>query len=202
VIRLESCSSKPSITISDVIEYLYCPRFTYFMHCLSIPQREEKHFKVRKGREIHLVKEKTNIGYLRKRYNVIDKLLEVYMSSPKLGVRGIVDEVLFFDDGTAGPLDYKFAEYRNRMFRTHRYQSALYGLMIAESFNIPVERGYIVYTRSKNKIIELEYTDTDKTQASKIVENIFNIIQIGEYPEVNTNKRKCLNCTYRRICTQ
>jgi len=27
---LESCSSRGSITISDVIEYLYCPRFTYF----------------------------------------------------------------------------------------------------------------------------------------------------------------------------
>ncbi len=199
---MELCSSDCSITISDVIEYLYCPRFTYFMHCLAIPQREERHYKVRKGRELHSAKEKTNIGYLRKRYNVSDKLVEVYLRSPKLGVRGVVDEVLFFEDGTAGPLDYKFAEYHGKVFRTHRYQSVLYGLMISESFDIPVERGLIVYTRSKNKIVELEFTDRDRIQASKIVGNIFNIIQVGEYPDVRVNKRKCLNCTYRRICTQ
>jgi CRISPR-associated exonuclease Cas4 len=172
------------------------------MYCLAIPQREERHYKVRKGRELHSAKEKTNIGYLRKRYNVTDKLVEVYLSSPNQGVRGVVDEVLFFEDGTAGPLDYKFAKYRGRVFRTHRYQSALYGLMIAESFDIPVERGYIVYTRSKNKIIQLEFTNRDKKQASNIVDNIFNIILVGEFPEVRTNKRKCLSCTYRRICTQ
>jgi CRISPR-associated exonuclease Cas4 len=163
---------------------------------------EERHYKVRKGRELHSAKEKTNIGYLRKRYNVSDKVVEAYLSSPNLGVRGVVDEVLFFEDGTAGPLDYKFAKYRGRVFRTHRYQSALYGLMIADSFDISVRRGYVVYTRSKNKIVQLEFTDRDKIQVSKIIGNIFNIIQAGEYPDTHTNKRKCLNCTYRRICTQ
>jgi len=199
---LESCSSRGSITISDVIEYLYCPRFTYFMHCLAIPQREDRYYKVRKGREIHAAKEKNNIGYLRRRYSVLDKQVEMYMNSTKLGVRGIVDEVLFFEDGSAAPLDYKFAEYRGRVFRTHRYQSALYGMMIAEVFGVPVNRGFIVYTRSKNKIIEIEFKESDWRHAQKIVNNIFRIIQNGEYPDIRVNKRKCLNCTYRRICIQ
>ena len=199
---MELCSSRGSITISDVIEYLYCPRFTYFMHCLAIPQREERLYKVRKGREVHAAKETTNIGYLRRRYSVADKQVEVYMNSPKLGIRGVVDEVLFLEDGTAAPLDYKFAEYRGKMFRTHRYQSALYGMMISETFGVPVNRGYVVYTRSKDKIVEIKFTEKDWEQANKIVDNIFRIIQDGEYPDISTNKRKCLNCTYRRICTQ
>ena len=172
------------------------------MHCLAIPQQEERHYKVRKGREIHSAKEKTNIGYLRKRFSVVDKQVEVYMNSSKLGVRGVVDEVLFFEDGSAAPLDYKFAEYRERLFRTHRYQSALYGMMISEVFGVSVNRGYVVYTRSKDKIIEIEFKESDRIQAQKMVETIFHIIQEGEYPDVRVNKRKCLNCTYRRICIQ
>jgi len=199
---LESCFSKGSITISDVIEYLYCPRFTYYMHCLAIPQHEERLYKVRKGREIHAAKEKTNVGYLRKRYGVVEKLSEVYMNSPRLGVRGVVDEVLFLEDGTAAPLDYKFAEYREKIFRTHRYQSALYGMMISEVYDVPVNRGYIVYTRSNDRIIEVEFTDRDREKAVEIVQNIYKIIQGEDYPEARVNKRKCLDCTYRRICTR
>ena len=30
------------ITVSDALEYLFCPRFVFFMHCLGIPQREER----------------------------------------------------------------------------------------------------------------------------------------------------------------
>ena len=198
---MESCSSRPSITISDVIEYLYCPRFTYYMHCLAIPQREERLYKVRKGRELHKVKEKINIGYLRKRYGVVEKQVEVYLSSSRLGVRGIVDEVLFLNDGSAAPLDYKFAEYSERLFRTHRYQSALYGMMIEEVYGKPVDKGYIVYTRSKDKIVEVPVTEKTRANAKEILENIFQIIREEIYPDARTNKRKCIDCTYRRICT-
>ena len=38
---------------SQLIEYLYCPRFTYFEYVLRIPQYEDKFFKVQQGRELH-----------------------------------------------------------------------------------------------------------------------------------------------------
>ena len=199
---MESYFYNGSITISDVIQFLYCPRFTYFMHCLAIPQREERNYKVRKGRELHASKEKTNLSYLRKRYGVTKKSVEVYMNSIRLGIRGVVDEVLFLENGTAAPLDYKFAEYRKTLFRTHRIQSTLYGLLICDTYDIPVNRGYIVYTRSKDKIIEIGFTDIEKEKAVEIIEEVYQVIQEEHYPEVKINKRKCLDCTYRRICTQ
>ena len=48
---------KLSITPSIVIEYLYCPRFIYFMKILNISQNEDRRFKVTKGREVHKFKE-------------------------------------------------------------------------------------------------------------------------------------------------
>jgi len=38
-----------------------------------------------------------------------------------LGARGILDEVLFLDENTAAPLDYKFPEYKNKLFKTYRF---------------------------------------------------------------------------------
>ena len=42
-----------SVTASHLLEYLFCPRFTYFEYVLDIPQHEEKRFKVEVGRKIH-----------------------------------------------------------------------------------------------------------------------------------------------------
>ncbi|MFK7978695.1 MAG: CRISPR-associated protein Cas4, partial [Saprospiraceae bacterium] len=42
-----------SITPSQIIEYLFCPRFTYFEYVLRIPQYEDRHYKVGRGREVH-----------------------------------------------------------------------------------------------------------------------------------------------------
>jgi CRISPR-associated exonuclease Cas4 len=64
------------ITISDVLEYLFCPRFIYFIHCLAIPQHEESRFKVIKGREVHDEKRITNTEYLRKKPCVVKRELQ------------------------------------------------------------------------------------------------------------------------------
>jgi len=48
----------PMITPSDVVEHLFCPRYTYFLNCLKIPQHEELRYKVLKVRELHDRKEK------------------------------------------------------------------------------------------------------------------------------------------------
>ncbi|RLB87388.1 MAG: CRISPR-associated protein Cas4, partial [Deltaproteobacteria bacterium] len=83
-----------SITASDILEYLFCPRFTYFENYLDIPQHEEKRFKVQKGRIIHEDKQRINPRYLRKKLGCIERKHSVYLSSAR-GIRGIVDEILF-----------------------------------------------------------------------------------------------------------
>ena len=116
------------ITPSEVIEHIYCPRFTYYMNVLNIPQFEDRRFKVLKGREVHKRRETENRFYLRKKIGVVDRDLNVYLASPSLGVRGVVDEVLTLEDGSLAPLDYKYSPYREHAFKTHRIQIILYGL--------------------------------------------------------------------------
>lgn len=189
-----------SITVSDVIEYLFCPRFIYFMYCLDIPQHEEKRYKVLKGRALHETRENVNKNYIRKKLRCIGRENSVYLASSAHHIRGVVDEVLFLEDGTAAPFDYKFAEYREKVFRTHRYQSALYGVMIMENYGLGVERGFICYTRSNNRVKEIAFKKKDFKDAVEIVDNVLEIIQKGFYPQATKYKAKCVDCCYSNIC--
>jgi CRISPR-associated exonuclease Cas4 len=188
------------VSASVLLEYLYCPRFIYFMNCLCIKQNEDKRFKVLKGREIHEGKERANIDYMRKRIRCIDKDISVYMSSKKYYIHGEVDEVLTLSDGTMAPLDYKYAEYKDTIFKTHRYQSVFYGLLIKENYGRDVRKGYICYVRSKNLLKEIEITEKDFVELQTMIEEIINITQKCYYPKGTKFRAQCIDCCYRNIC--
>jgi len=189
-----------SITPSELMEYLYCPRFIYYMSYLKIPQHEKNRFKVIMGREIHKTKARINKDYLRKKIGVKDKLLEQKMYSNKYRIHGIVDEVLFLHDGTAAPLDYKFSQYKKRTFLTHKYQAIMYGMMIEDNFKVPVKKAYIVYIRSKNLLKEIEINKSEYKKVEEIINEVIEIIDKGYFPKKTKYKRRCPDCTYRNIC--
>ncbi|MEZ4529295.1 MAG: CRISPR-associated protein Cas4 [Desulfobacterales bacterium] len=188
------------ITPSEIIEYLYCPRFTYFEYALNIPEHQEKRFKVLKGRNVHKEKARINQDYLRKKIGVTAKETEVYLCSEKHHVRGIVDEVLTLNDGTMAPLDYKFAEYKERDYKTLKTQSVVYGLLISENYGKPVNKGFVVYTRSKNRLVEMEFSPKEYEEVQSIIREMLLIIQKGYYPKKTGTSSKCSDCTYRNIC--
>lgn len=187
-----------NLTPSHIIEYLFCPRFTYFEYVLGIPQYEEKSYKVMRGREIHDEKLERNKSYLRKKIGVTNKYIDQYLSNSWL--RGRIDEVLELNDGTMAPLDYKFAEYKERLFETYQTQQYCYACLIEENFDKPVNKGFIVYTRSKHHLLELPITMEDKDNVKKCSEAIWDIIDRNFYPKATKYKKRCVDCTYRNIC--
>jgi CRISPR-associated exonuclease Cas4 len=170
------------------------------MYCLDIPQHEEKRFKVLKGREVHKTRELTNRDYLRKSLDCIRKESSVFIASKERHIKGIVDEVLFLGDGTAAPLEYKFAEYKEKIFKTYKFQLVLQALMIRENYKIEVNRAYICFTRSNSLVKEIEINSSDFKKADKIIQEILDIVQKGLYPKTSKSSSKCVDCCYRNIC--
>ncbi len=191
-----------SITITHVLEHLYCPRFTYFEYVLLVPERQERRWKVQRGREVHLERSKINKSYLRKKLGVTQRLFDVPLVSPSRNIRGIADEVLMFEDGTMGPFDYKFAKAPKKPFRNQVIQSVLYGLMIEDEFGCQVNRGYICYTRDNHKVVEIPITDRLKKQALETVAEVIATIQQGFLPRATSYATRCVDCCYRNICIQ
>jgi CRISPR-associated exonuclease Cas4 len=189
-----------SLTPSHIIQHLYCPRFTYFEYVLRVPQFEEKNYKVIRGRHLHDERLEQNKGYLRQRLGVVNRYDDQYLTNEFL--RGRVDEVLELEDGTMAPLDYKFAEYDEMVFSTYKTQLFCYAWLIEENFQRPVRRGYLVYTRSKNKVVEVPIEDPDKEAVKKATKNIMQIIDSNLFPKATQYKERCLHCTYRNICVR
>lgn len=187
-----------TITPSHIIEYLYCPRFTYFEYVLTIPQYEERHYKVKRGREVHDQKLEQNKEYLRQRIGAVERYNDQYLTNNLL--RGKIDEVLRLEDGTMAPLDYKFAAYEDKVFETYKTQLFCYAWLIEENFSCKVNRGFLVYTRSSNKLIEVAIKETDKQLVKECAREIGVIIEENFFPKATKYKQPCVDCTYRNIC--
>ncbi len=183
---------------SQIIEYLYCPRYTYFEYVLRIPQQEDKFYKVQRGREIHDKKLEHNKSYLRKKIGVKQKYLDQYLGIE--GLRGKVDEVLELNDGSFAPLDYKFAQWKDKVYETYKQQLFCYAVLIEKNFSAQVNKGFLVYTRSKHKLIEVEITAKDKNKIQDSIKAMTDIISKNKFPKATLYKKRCLNCTYRNIC--
>lgn len=188
------------VTPSEIVEYLFCPRFIFFMNCLNIPQHEEQRYKVLMGRELHEERQKINRDYLRKKISCVKKDVLVYLSSSRYHLKGEVDEVLYFSDGTMAPLDYKFAEFKDSIYRTHRIQSVLYGLLIKDSYQSEVKRGYICYVRTKYLLKEVTFSEKDFQEVYAIIEDVLRIMQYGYYPGKTKYPARCIDCCYKNIC--
>jgi CRISPR-associated exonuclease Cas4 len=188
------------LTVTHLLEHLFCPRFTYFEYVVGVPERQEKRPLVRKGRQVHEERRRTNPSYLRKKLGVVRRQFDVPLASPTLGVRGSVDEVLTLADGSMAPFDYKFAPEPRTVYHNQKMQSALYSLLIREVFGVPVRRGYLCFVRSKHKIVELEHTEADFAEVRQILVEILEVIQAGVFSRATTCKARCRDCCYRNIC--
>lgn len=187
------------VTPSEIIEYIYCPRFTFFMKNLNIKQHEEQRFKVQIGREKHLDKKAQNVNQVRKRIKGVSKEQEKYLVSKKYGIKGIVDEVYLLEDGSYAPLDYKFTEYKEVEFDTYKTQMALYSLIIEEVYETKVNKFFLVYLRSKNLLKEIEFEDKLRKKCMKYLEDYKKVIN-GLYPKGTSRKARCIDCCYKNIC--
>jgi CRISPR-associated exonuclease Cas4 len=187
-----------SVTPSHIIEYLFCPRFTWFEYVLGIPQYEERFYKVEKGRNIHELKLVSNRDYLRKKIGAIKKYTDQYLTNDFL--RGKVDEVVELKDRSMAPLDYKFARYEGRIYNTYKTQLYCYATLIEDNFNKEVFRGFLVYVRSKNKLIEVKIDQKDKDNVKQVAGEINAIICENFFPKATKFKSRCVTCTYRNIC--
>lgn len=189
-----------SVTPSHIIEYLYCPRFTYYEYVLCIPEYQERHYKVEKGREVHDEKLERNKDYLRKKIGVAEKFADQYLTNELL--RGAVDEVLLLNDGTMAPLDYKFAKFEDRIYETYQTQLECYAVLIEANFQKQVNKGFLVYTRSANKLVEVGISEKAKQDIRLVCNEVNEVIARNYYPRATKFKQRCLGCTYRNICVK
>lgn len=188
------------MTGTDLLEYAFCPRFIYYENFLEIPEHQERRYKVLRGREIHEEKQRLNRDYLRRKIGCTGRKIGLRLHAADGLYSGEVDEILFLDDGSAAPLDYKWAEWKGRVFDTHRLQLAFYAELIRQNFNQPVHQAFLVYVQSKNRLITLPLGLEEQHELASTMETIHRIRTQGWYPPPASTAKRCSDCCYRLVC--
>lgn len=190
------------ITVSDVKQYLYCPKIIYFDHVLHAPKPPDQ--KLDAGREAHesiISKEKRRKGavFYDPELDVADKLFRVELVSQTLGLRGVLD-YLVKTERELIPVDYKFGYSNNgAAYLNHKYQLAAYALLVEDCFNTTVRRGFIHYSRERLNV-RIDITDELRGRTMRMIEGIRSIIENETEPASARNPARCTDCEYRRYC--
>lgn len=190
------------ITPTELLEYHFCPRFIYFMNVLSIPQNEDRRYKVQKGREVHENRQKHNKDYLWKKIGAVKRERNVYLISNNYPLRGIVDEIVTLRDGSLAPVDYKYAVYPNFVYKSHRTQILCYCMLVEEVFACKVNQGYIFYIRDGNRQESVPYSNNSKDKIIADINKVLAIIQDERLPKPTSVRNRCIDCTYKNICVR
>jgi len=106
----------------------------------------------------------------------VRKEINVFIASKNHHIKGIVDEILFLDDGTAAPFEYKYAEFKDTIFQTYKFQLVLHAMMIKENYKIDVKKGFICFTRSNNHIEEVDLTEKDFKKGIEIIMILWKLL--------------------------
>ena len=94
----------------------------------------------------------------------------------------------------------KFAKFEDRIYETYRTQLECYAVLIEANFHKKVEKGYLVYTRSANKLVEVPIDEQAKSVIRQICKAINDVIEKNIFPKATKYKQRCVGCTYRNIC--
>jgi len=90
----------------------------------------------------------------------------------------------------------KFLIKCDNLLDKHRYQAVMYSMLITDNYDVEVNRAFLVYVRSKNKLKEISITEDDFQTAKQILQEIIQIIDKGYYPSATSYKRRCRDCCY------
>jgi len=196
--------SEPSISVTDVKHYFYCPRIIYFEHVLHAkPVLGSQQEKSNKKHKEYVQKEnrRKDAIYYSSEFSGARKMLFVPLFSARLGLKGIVDLIIQTYNDEYIPVDYKnMTSNKGRIWMDHKYQLTSYALLMEENFNTNVKRGFINYIPEK-LILELEITSTMKTHVKRVLSRIKRIIQEEKLPQERVAKEKCTGgCGFKGLC--
>jgi CRISPR-associated exonuclease Cas4 len=182
-----------TIDVSDIAQYLYCPRKIYFIKVMGLRILKPK---MEMGKEIH----EGIYDKLRRRkriWRVDAEIVEnVYLESEKYGIRGYVDAVLKCGEELI-PVDVKYTKF-DEIFYNWKMQLVAYAVLVEENFRCVVKK-VLVYLTETNDWVEVSIFPEDREALKRIIKKIEGIILNERYPPA-TKSKKCEYCEMLKIC--
>jgi CRISPR-associated exonuclease Cas4 len=187
------------ISVSDIVQYAYCPRKVYFLKTAGYPVAERKKMEYGKGehtREHRRSGERTQV-YGFERDDVRKVHHGLYVEDSKIGLYGQIDTVVELKDGRLVPVEVKYSQFAS-VFKNWKKQLVAYAVLLEAKFNRKVRRG-VLYFPKQRKRIDVDITGEDKEFLLKDMESIRKIVRDEKIPR---GRDRCGYCEMKKFCKE
>lgn len=187
-----------SLTVSDVKQFVYCPRVVYFTYAL--PWRRPTTYKMQEGKIEH--EHVTELEQRRslRAYGLAEgeRQFNVSLHSERLGLTGKLDMVIQ-SGGEIIPVDFKNSGAGVGL--NHKYQLTAYALLVEDRWEKPVRRGFI-YLVPLKKAHEVVITPNMRLFVRQVLDKIRDMIASERMPPTIRQKARCRDCEFRNFCNE
>lgn len=193
---LETETGLLPLTVSDVKQYVYCPRVVYYTYHVSI--RRPVTFKMEEGKREHEHVEALEQRRSLRAYGLSEgeRHFNVGLHSDRLGLSGRLDMVIELPH-EAVPVDFKNAPGPAPL--NHKYQLAAYALLIEERWRKPVRRGFIYFVPDK-RAQELALSPSIRRFTLGRVDRARKTVLGDGLPPPTRHRGRCRECEFRLFC--
>ncbi|MGC1119610.1 MAG: CRISPR-associated protein Cas4 [Candidatus Methanofastidiosia archaeon] len=187
------------IAVSDVVQFMYCPRKVYFYKVLGLPMVDRKKMTYGKDeheREHRRVKERKHVYGIEK--DQIKKVQHgVFIVDEDIGLYGQIDTVVELQDGSVIPVDVKYSDYSG-VFKNWKKQLLAYALLLERKSGVKVRKGLLYFPKQRKKVF-VELSAEDKEFFLKDIERIRGMIKSGKMPR---GRDRCGYCEMKKYCKE
>ena len=187
------------VSVSDLVQYYYCPRKVYFSKVLGLPTVHKR--KMEFGKEEHQKehrrsKERKSVyGFDRKDVEAVYHKL--YVEYEEIGLFGQIDTVLELKDGSLVPVEVKYSNFVT-VFKNWKKQLVAYALLLEKRFGKEVKKGVLYFPKQRKKLI-VYITAEDKKFVMKDIKEIRKLVKSEKMPR---GRDRCGYCEMRKFCKE
>ncbi|HID86738.1 MAG TPA: CRISPR-associated protein Cas4 [Anaerolineae bacterium] len=183
------------LTVTDIKNFVYCPRVVYHMHFLT--QRPVT-YKMEEGKLQHARAAELEGRRSLRAYGLADgqRHFGVRLRSERLGLSGWLDMAIV-REGEAIPVEFKHST--RRLGLNHKYQLTAYGLLLEERYGRPVRRGFAYFIPAK-RAQEVIITPNMRRYVTRLLGEIREMLATEALPRATAHRERCADCEFRNFC--
>ena len=124
---------------------------------------------------------------------------EFRISSEKLGLRGIIDQIEIYEHGFV-PVELKTGKTPNEgVWPGHKIQIAAYALLLEDHHKKQIKEGFVTYLDTKQRR-QIPINPFLRLEVKELIENVNNLLKSKEIPSFCNNQNKCNACGLKQDC--
>lgn len=186
---MQNVSEEIPVLVSMLSQYAYCPRRCAIMF---LEQMYEDNEYTLRGQAVHEGVDEP--GWITHEGRRIERALLIW--SDTLGLQGKCDVVIFAQDGTPYPVEYKSGKRSYK--RSDDIQLCAQAMCLEEMFGKPVPEGAIYYFSSRKRR-NVVFDEALRQMTLHTIEQVRGLLRSLEIP-APVNDNRCPNCSVVGIC--